>query len=268
MCWTKAGSWKRERTASCWPRAATMRVCARPRPTTKTASPKKQQRHHTKAMETAPWPSREKSMTKDLILDLAECTEFRQTLQARPPGIVHGTAILLVTLLGTALAWAALTQADLVVRAPGRVRPVTTPGKVFNASRAEVLSASSGGRVLAVNFREGDEVKEGDVLLRLDTEHINNEIVKHQRTSRTGEEELARIIHLEKLLSHQWEAARAKALADLGQTQEEVRQAKERRAVEIRLARVELASALDDAGRVRRLVPQMAVSATDFVKAT
>ena len=52
------------------------------------------------------------------VLDLADCTEFRQALLARPPAVVHGTAALLAILLGTALGWAALTRADLVVRAP------------------------------------------------------------------------------------------------------------------------------------------------------
>ena len=42
-------------------------------------------------------------MRNELVLDLADCTEFRQALQARPPRIVHGTLILLVALLGTAL---------------------------------------------------------------------------------------------------------------------------------------------------------------------
>ena len=81
-------------------------------------------------------------MRNDLILDLADCTEFRQTLLARPPKIVHGTASLLVVLLGAALAWAAATRANLVVRAPGRVRPVSTPKKVYSAARGEVLSCS------------------------------------------------------------------------------------------------------------------------------
>jgi hypothetical protein len=70
-------------------------------------------------------PPRQRQMWKGEILDLAECTEFRQTLQARTPRIVHGTALLLVGLLGTALTWAAMTDADLVVRAPCIVRPIT-----------------------------------------------------------------------------------------------------------------------------------------------
>jgi hypothetical protein len=67
----------------------------------------------------------EKAMVKHALLDLADCTEFRQALQARPPRIVHGTALLLSTLLMAALVWSAVTEADLVVRAPGRVRPIT-----------------------------------------------------------------------------------------------------------------------------------------------
>src|SRR5262245_47920683 len=108
-------------------------------------------------------------MRNQAILDLAECTEFRQTLLARPPRIVHGTVLLLTALLGTAVAWAALTTADLVVRAPGRVRPQSNPTKVFSGGRGEMLSATAGGRVVAVNFREGDLVHKGDVLLRLET---------------------------------------------------------------------------------------------------
>ena len=38
-------------------------------------------------------------MRNDLILDLAECTEFRRALRSRAPRIVHGTAVLLVLLM-------------------------------------------------------------------------------------------------------------------------------------------------------------------------
>jgi hypothetical protein len=64
-------------------------------------------------------------MHNETIRDLTDCTEFRQTLQARPPRVVHGAAILLVGLLGTATVWSATTKAALVVRSPGRVRPIT-----------------------------------------------------------------------------------------------------------------------------------------------
>src|SRR5215468_3113429 len=112
------------------------------------------------------------------ILDLADCTEFRQTLLARPPRFVHGTVWLLGALLGAAVGWAALTKADLVVRAPGRVRPTSPPQKAFNHARGEVLSASAGSRVVEVNYREGDEVRAGQVLIRLDTSRLVAEIAR------------------------------------------------------------------------------------------
>ena len=154
-------------------------------------------------------------MRHELMWDLADCTEFRQTLQARPPRIVHGTLLLLAALLATALAWAALTQADLVVRAPGRVRPVTSPMKVVNAGSGEVLSASVGGRVVAVNVYEGQEVRRGDILIRLDTERLDNEMTKRQRAIQASEEELTELGRLEQLLAHQFASTRAKAEAEL-----------------------------------------------------
>src|SRR5262245_49569642 len=138
-------------------------------------------------------------MNESTVLDLSDCSEFRQTLEARPPRVVHGTAVVLVSLLAVGLTWAALTRADLVVKAPGRVRPVTTPVKIFNPARGDVLSATPGGRVAEVHFREGDEVRKGQVLLRLDTSRIDHEIARRKRTLRSLEDALARTIRLVEL---------------------------------------------------------------------
>src|SRR5262249_9737436 len=148
------------------------------------------------------------------ILDLADCTEYRHALRARPPAIVHGTLALLVALLGTALGWAALTRASLVVRGTGRIRPITTPVKVFNAARGDSLSARAGGRVAEINARIGDVVRRGDVLIRLETGRLDNEIARRARIIRAAEEELARLDQLDAVLTLQNEAARAKAEAE------------------------------------------------------
>src|SRR5205823_14626960 len=70
------------------------------------------------------------AMRNERVLDLADCTEFRQTLMARPPRLAHGVLVLLLALVGAALLWAALTPANLVVLGQGRVRPATTPTRV------------------------------------------------------------------------------------------------------------------------------------------
>ena len=203
-------------------------------------------------------------MRNDHVLELADCTEFRLALQARPPGIVHGTLIALVALLATVLLWSAATQAHLVVRGPGRIRPVTTPVKVFNAARGEVFSASSGGRVIAVGFREGDRVLRGAVLIRLETARLDNEIAKQRRTIRAGEEELVKLCRLEEALARQFEVTRAKAAAELAQAREDVRRAERERNSEIRLAELTLRAAEDEEAPLRRLMQRLAVAPSEL----
>jgi multidrug resistance efflux pump len=209
----------------------------------------------------------EMAMRNDVIFDLAECTEFRQTLLARPPKIVHGTAGLLVILLGTALAWAAATRANLVVRASGRVRPVSTPKKVCYAARGEVLTTAVGGQVVEVNFREGDEVRQGALLIRLETSRLDNEIDKQRRLVRVAEEELAKLDQLAGLTAVQFEAARAKAKAELTQAREDVRRALEQQNASVRLAQVEIELAKDEEDQLRVLVDRRAAPRADLIKA-
>ena len=103
-------------------------------------------------------------MNRHTICELIDCSLFRQTLQTRPPAIVHGTAILLMLLLVGAAVWAAVVQASLVIKTSGRVRPIHQPTRVFTAATPRLE-----GRVSEVNFAEGDQVRQGQVLLRLDT---------------------------------------------------------------------------------------------------
>jgi len=207
-------------------------------------------------------------MRNSTIHDLTDCTEYRLALLARPPRFAHGLALLLSALLGTALCWAALTRANLVVTGTGRVRPVSAPVKVHSGARGEVFSASLGGRVIEVNAREGDEVRKGDVLLRLDAEHLDHEIARRKRAAGAGEEELAKAARLRELLAQQGEAALAKARAELAQAREEVRQARERQDADVRLARIDLESAEDDEARARRVARTGAVSGSELAKAT
>ena len=88
---------------------------------------------------------------------------------------------------------------------------MTTPVKVFNAARGEVLGGGAGGRVIEVRAREGDEVRRGDLLIRLETERLDNEIARQRRTLRAGEEELETLVRQAALTLRQFEATRAKA---------------------------------------------------------
>src|SRR5215831_9342122 len=182
-------------------------------------------------------------MRNDLVLDLADCTEYRQTLQARPPGVVHGTLVLLLALVGTALAWSAATRATLIVQGSGRIRPVTTPVQVYSAARGESLSASVGGRIVEVNCHEGDQVRRGEVLIRLETGRLDNEMARRARLIRAGEEELAQLDQLDTVQARQFEAARARAEAELARACAAVDRAEGQQAAETRLARLALSAA-------------------------
>jgi adhesin transport system membrane fusion protein len=191
-------------------------------------------------------------MTTYSTLDLSGCTEFAQTLQARPPRLVHTTVVLLTALLAGALLWAGLTRADLVVKAAGRIRPVTAPQKVFSHGRGEVLSAGVGGRVIEVRYTEGQEVRQGDVLVRLATDRLDTDLDRRRQLLRTAHEELACTRRLEQATLKLCQTARGRAAADLAQLEKEVAQAKERQAQDVRLAETELSVAQDEEQRLRR----------------
>jgi multidrug efflux pump subunit AcrA (membrane-fusion protein) len=175
---------------------------------------------------------------------------------------------LAVTLLGAALVWAAVTQADLVVRAPGHVRPVTTPVKVYNPGRGEVLSSSSGCRVLDVRARKGERVKQGDVLLCLDTWSLDKDIAKQQRTIEDGQEELRHLDRLMELLARQHQAAVAEAEWDLERTQEDVDIDKQLRELKRHHALLQLPIATNQVDRMKELRRRNAASPEELEKAT
>jgi adhesin transport system membrane fusion protein len=185
-------------------------------------------------------------MRKQEILDLAECTEFRLLVEARPPRVVHATVYLLLSLTIAGLGWSHFTSAELIVRAPGRIRPIETPVKILSAARAESLSAGHANRISEVHVREGDRVQAGQVLLRLDAARLDNEIDACRARLSANQEELGRIDELEQLVVVEFSTARAKADAELREAVEDIRAAEERRHAELQIAETELASAHRD----------------------
>jgi RTX toxin transport system membrane fusion protein len=207
-------------------------------------------------------------MHHELIREMTDVTEFRLAIQARPPALVHGTVIVLSALLGAALLWLAVTPADLVVRAPGRVRPVTSPLKVVMSGSGEVAGASASGRVVAVHVREGETVRQGDGLLQLDTERLDNDIAKRRRTLQASEEEFTRLQEQAMLLERQLVAAQAKSAAELSQAHREVRQSQDRMTADVSVAELELTNAEHEEVQTHRLVERGVVAQDALRKVT
>jgi multidrug efflux pump subunit AcrA (membrane-fusion protein) len=197
-------------------------------------------------------------MRSDLVSDLADCTEFRQTLRARPPRALHGTAVLATALVVTGLVWAAATDADVVVTAPGVVRPVTS---------THAAKTRFGGRVVRVFFCEGQAVAQGDVLVQLDTDRLDNDMQKRQQTLRALEDESAKLADLLGSLARQLEADTTAIEAKLALAETDVLAARRRRDLDIRQAQDEMREAEREEATLRRLVPSQAVSQAEVAKA-
>ena len=207
-------------------------------------------------------------MNGEQAWELSQCSEFRQTLLAKPPRVIRATLVLLGALVMTAVLWSVFTEADLVVRASGRVRPMTQEAQNPDAAAEESeISSLRGGRVSEVHVREGDQVRKGDLLIRLETERLDNDIAKQRQLIEAGEKELARINHTETNLQQRFQTADAKAEAELAQAKHAVQEAKQRRDAAIRLAEVELELAQDEMRRCQELAGRLAVSEAEVVLA-
>jgi HlyD family secretion protein len=206
-------------------------------------------------------------MNKDAALDLADCGELYQALQARPPRVVRGTGILLGGLLGTALLWAQLTRAALVVRAPCVVRPIAASQDAYTALSGEKVSTARTGMVAEVHYRIGSKVRQGHVLIRLDTRRIDLDMREQKRALAVGEEELRQLQRQRRFLARRYAVDKSKAEKELEQAREEVAIAREKQAAEITAAENELKKALHEEAQLRRLVPKGAAAQEELIKA-
>jgi hemolysin D len=199
-------------------------------------------------------------MPRTFMRDLAEGTEFYLLLQAKPPRVLHWSAGLSVALLSVGLLWAATTRVNLVVRAPGRVRPLSPPLPVRMGARAEVLSASLGGRVVEVDFSPGQTVRRNDVLVRLDTERLDVEMSRKRHALADLEKEAEQLEHQAADLAEELAEASKRAEAELFQAEESVKQKKIRQDSDVRALQLQEARSEEEMKQTARLHAVGAVS--------
>jgi multidrug resistance efflux pump len=207
-------------------------------------------------------------MNRTREFDLADCTDFRQTLLARPPRMVHATFVLLVALVTAGMLWAAVTQADLIVRAKGRVRPMIQstqrPGAAAEESK---ISPLRGGRVTEVHVQEGDRVEAGDLLFRLETERLEKDITKQRQLIAALESELLKLDEAESMVQQRYQTAKSKAEAELTEARDQIETSKQRRESAVRVGEVNVAVADDELRRVRSLVKSRAATEAEYIRA-
>ena len=115
---------------------------------------------------------------------MADLTEASEIVLARPPRWARASIYLMALLLLSAAAWTYVGTVDLVIRAPGIVRP---EGEVVRV-QSEVP-----GRVRELAVREGEEVQAGQCLLRLDASELEIEREKLRAQRRASESRLAQL---------------------------------------------------------------------------
>ncbi|HYC63909.1 MAG TPA: HlyD family type I secretion periplasmic adaptor subunit [Reyranellaceae bacterium] len=82
------------------------------------------------------------------------------------------------------LLWMAFASLDSVATAPGVVRP---------AGKVKLVNHTEGGRVTRLLVQEGSEVREGDIMIELESELIEQEVVKNRALSLALSAEVARL---------------------------------------------------------------------------
>lgn len=173
------------------------------------------------------------------IVDLKDCGEAATILAGGSAGAARWTFRATALLLASALAWAWVTPVKLVAVAPGRVRPAGAPLEGEDGPSGRAVSAPWSGRVLAVGCREGERVRSGQALARLDTAKQDAEIARVERTIAADEAGAARLDALGRTLDEQEAAALERVERAVAEAGEGVAGARARREREEERARDE-----------------------------
>ncbi len=207
-------------------------------------------------------------MPSKKLYDLSECSEFSQTLAARPRIAVRVTALILLSMVLAAITWGGRTEVDLVVRSQGRVRPMVKMSRLANSvSEENTVSPSRDGRIIKLYVKTGDLLSEGDVIAELESERLQNDVTRHERTVQAAENELAGIARTYGLIEQRYQTATFKAKAELAQAESEIHNARERRATEIKRLAIALNVAKENSVRYELLFRQRTVSDSDYEQA-
>jgi multidrug resistance efflux pump len=94
-----------------------------------------------------------------VLKNIDEITDSREILESRPHPFVQILIYIIIAILIAAFLWSWFSEKEIVVKATGVVEP--------NKSTT-IVASESAGKVTAVNIKDGDKVKAGQVLYTID----------------------------------------------------------------------------------------------------
>jgi HlyD family type I secretion membrane fusion protein len=110
-------------------------------------------------------PGTPRSKVEDFLPDIEAITERRHS------PYISWTIYTVAGFLAAAILWMSLSKIDQVATAQGVIRP---------AGKAKTVSHPEGGRVARIFVKDGDQVREGQELVALDADQVDQEISKTQ----------------------------------------------------------------------------------------
>lgn len=102
-------------------------------------------------------------MRSSIVQDLNDITDSRELIEAKPHNFTVILAYVLIGMLGIALIWSYFGEIDIVTKTNGVIKTLNKTTSVVNEVE---------GKITSVNFKEGQEVKEGDILYTLDCSDV------------------------------------------------------------------------------------------------
>lgn len=132
-------------------------------------------------------------MTKEIILPMNEITDSVEMLHENPNNGMPVFTWILVLLLAAAISWCCIGEIDYFIKASGVVRP---------GESVSTISSLMTGRVETLNISEGDCVKKGDLLFKIDTADLEQSLSAYAKEKQRIETENINLKRLEESISN------------------------------------------------------------------
>lgn len=197
---------------------------------------------------------------QERLVDLEKGGEAAEMVLGKPPKLLRSSIYLLAGLIAAGIVWAYFSVVDIVITAPGVVRP-----------KGDLLKVQSlvSGRLLEVRVQEGEAVKEGDLLFRIDGKETETELEKALSRQEGGKKQVDALRSSRGTLVLQQQAELERDEVGLrtafGEL-EKARRGQDQAAAGVREAEARVAEAQADYDRTKKLADEQVLSQAELQK--